>query len=206
MSDSVRRPRPHCRRAENTTPNGSKARRICPGDSGHGRPPLHLEIVDCPPADEAADASFATDQPSKARAERHWVVADIAALGAPSRMRAVIPQSRRHSTAISASSRGIWRTCAPLVTLREPYLPSVSAAACAFAGIAILTRSDTWISPSQCCQQTPHEWAAAGTLLATRRDRASAIFRDNPVKNPLESVHRKIKLVMSPPAQARPSD
>jgi hypothetical protein len=63
-----RRPRPHCRRAENTTPNGSKARRICPGDSGHGRPPLHLEIVDCPPADEAADASFATDQPSKARA------------------------------------------------------------------------------------------------------------------------------------------
>jgi hypothetical protein len=41
--------------------------------------PLHLGIVDCPPADEAADASFATDQPSKARAERHWV-ADIAAL------------------------------------------------------------------------------------------------------------------------------
>jgi hypothetical protein len=87
-------------------------------------PPLHLEIVDCPPADEAADASFAPDQPSKARAERHWVVADIAALGAPSRMRAVIAQSRRHSTAISASSRGIWRTCAPLVTFREPYLPS----------------------------------------------------------------------------------
>ena len=80
MSDSVRRPRPHCRRAENTTPNGSKARRICTGDSGHGRPPPQLEIVDCPPADEAADASFATDQPSKARAEWHWVVADIAAL------------------------------------------------------------------------------------------------------------------------------
>jgi hypothetical protein len=79
-SNSVRGPRPRCRRAENTTPNGSKARRICPGDSGHGRPPLHPEIVDCPPADEAADASFATDQPSKARAEWHWVVADIAPL------------------------------------------------------------------------------------------------------------------------------
>ena len=78
-SNSVRGPRPRCRRTENTTPNGSKARRICPGDSGHGRPPLHPEIVDCPPADEAADTSFATDQPSKARAERHWV-ADIAAL------------------------------------------------------------------------------------------------------------------------------
>jgi hypothetical protein len=78
-SNSVRGPRPRCRRAENTTRNGSKARRICTGDSGHGRPPLHLEIVDCPPADEAADTSFATDQPSKARAERHWV-ADIAAL------------------------------------------------------------------------------------------------------------------------------
>jgi hypothetical protein len=33
-----------------------------------------------------------------------------------------------------------------------------------------------------------------------------AIFRDNAVKNPSESVHRKIKLVMSPPVQARPSD
>jgi hypothetical protein len=75
-----RRPRPHCRRAENTTPNGSKARRICPGDSGHGCPPPHLEIVDRPPADEAADTSFATDQPSKARAEWHWMMADIAAL------------------------------------------------------------------------------------------------------------------------------
>ena len=79
-SNSVRGPRPRCRRAENTTPNGSKARRICPGDSGHGCPPPHLEIVDCPPADESADASFATDQPSKARAEWHWVMADIAAL------------------------------------------------------------------------------------------------------------------------------
>ena len=89
-SNSVGGPRPHCRRAENTTPNASKARRICPGDSGHGCPPPHLEIVDRPPADEAADTSFATDQPSKARAERHWV-ADIAALAisgrAPSRMR-----------------------------------------------------------------------------------------------------------------------
>ena len=35
-----------------------------------------------------------------------------------SRMRAEMPQSRRHSSAISASSRGIWRTRAPLVTLR----------------------------------------------------------------------------------------
>jgi hypothetical protein len=52
-------------------PNGSKAHRICPGDSGHGRPPLHLEIVDCPRADEAADASFATDQQQK-RTERQW--------------------------------------------------------------------------------------------------------------------------------------
>src|SRR6202040_2083294 len=93
--------------------------------------------------------------------------------GAFSRMRAEKPQSRRHSTAISASSRGIWRTRAPLVTLRETLRPSVSAAACAFAGIAISTRSVTRISPSQCCQQTPHEWVAAGTLLATRRDRAS---------------------------------
>jgi len=32
------------------------------------------------------------------------------------------------------------------------------------------------------------------------------IFRDNAVKNPLESVHRKIKLVMRPPVQARPGD
>ena len=38
--------------------------------------------------------------------------------GVSSRMRAEIPQSRRHSSAISASSRGIWRTRAPLVTLR----------------------------------------------------------------------------------------
>jgi hypothetical protein len=50
-----------------------------PGRQRVRAPPLHLEIVDCPPADEAADASVATDQPSKARAERHWV-ADIAAL------------------------------------------------------------------------------------------------------------------------------
>src|SRR6202011_2247981 len=35
--------------------------------------------------------------------------------GVSSRMRAETPQSRRHSTAISASSRGIWRTRAPLV-------------------------------------------------------------------------------------------
>jgi hypothetical protein len=33
-------------------------------------------------------------------------------------IRQLHPQSRRHSTAISASSRGIWRTRAPLVTLR----------------------------------------------------------------------------------------
>jgi hypothetical protein len=51
--------------------------------AGHGCTPLHLEIVDCPRADEAADASFATAS-SRRRAERNWV-ADIATLAISAR-------------------------------------------------------------------------------------------------------------------------
>src|SRR5260221_9186134 len=63
-------------------------------------------------------------------------------------MRAVKPQSRRHTTAIWATSRGSCRTCAPLVTLRETLRPRASAAGWASAGIAMLTRSLMRISPS----------------------------------------------------------
>jgi len=51
-----------------------------------GRLPLRLEIIDRTRATEAADASFATDQPSRARAERHWA-AEIIALGRADRVR-----------------------------------------------------------------------------------------------------------------------
>jgi hypothetical protein len=63
-------------------------------------------------------------------------------LGSLSTMRAMKPQSRRHSTAISASSRGIRRIQVPLVMFRTTLRPSASAAACALAEMAISTSSD----------------------------------------------------------------
>src|ERR1700726_4825524 len=44
--------------------------------------------------------------------------------GSLATIRAAMPQSRRHSTAISASSRGMRRTQAPLVMLRITLSPS----------------------------------------------------------------------------------
>ena len=64
---------------KNTTPNGSKARRICRATAGTGARRSVSRSSIALPLTEAADASFATDQPSRARAERHWA-ADIIAL------------------------------------------------------------------------------------------------------------------------------
>ena len=63
----------------NRTPTGSNARRIRRATAGTGaRRSVSKSSIALSPT-EAADASLATDQPSRARAERHWA-ADINAL------------------------------------------------------------------------------------------------------------------------------
>jgi len=63
----------------NRTPAGSNARRIWRATAGTGARRSVSKSSIALPLTEAADASFATDQPSRARAERHWA-ADITAL------------------------------------------------------------------------------------------------------------------------------
>src|SRR5712671_6028320 len=62
----------------NVTPIGSKARRIDPATAGTGARRSASKSSIALALTEAADASFATDQPSRARAERHWAAEIIA--------------------------------------------------------------------------------------------------------------------------------
>ena len=66
------------RRAETATPTGSKARRIGPATIGTGARRSASKSSIALALTEAADASFATDQPSRVRAERHWAAESIA--------------------------------------------------------------------------------------------------------------------------------
>jgi hypothetical protein len=61
-------------------PTGSKARRSGPATAGPGARRSASKSSIALALSEAADASFATDQPSRARAERHWA-AEISVLG-----------------------------------------------------------------------------------------------------------------------------
>jgi hypothetical protein len=63
----------------NRMPTGSNARRIRRATAGTGARRSVSKSSIALPLTEAVDASFATDQPSRARAERHWA-ADITAL------------------------------------------------------------------------------------------------------------------------------
>src|SRR5262249_47542640 len=70
-----------------------------------------------------------------------------AAVRSLSTMRPAQPESRRYSPAISASSRDNRRIHVPFVMLRWTVRPMLSAAARAFVGMAMSTRSDMSISP-----------------------------------------------------------
>jgi hypothetical protein len=70
----------------NATPTGSKARRIGPATAGTGARRSASKSSIALALTEAADASFATDQPSRARAERHWA-AEIIASGRAEKLR-----------------------------------------------------------------------------------------------------------------------
>jgi hypothetical protein len=83
----------------NRTPTGSNARRICRATAGTGVRRSVSKSSIALPLTEAADASFATDQPSRARAERHWA-ADIIALERADRV------SVENSIVITASVSG----------------------------------------------------------------------------------------------------
>jgi hypothetical protein len=72
----------------NVTPTGSNARRIGPATAGRGARRSASKSSIALALTEAADASFATDQPSRARAERHWA-AEIIALGRAGNKRAI---------------------------------------------------------------------------------------------------------------------
>jgi len=62
----------------NATPTGSNARRIGPATAGRGARRSASKSSIALALTEAAVASFATDQPSRARAERHWAAEIIA--------------------------------------------------------------------------------------------------------------------------------
>src|SRR3984957_788554 len=62
----------------NATPTGSKAGRIGPATAATGARRSASKSSIALALTEAADASFATDQPSRARAERHWAAEIIA--------------------------------------------------------------------------------------------------------------------------------
>jgi hypothetical protein len=79
----------------NVTPTGSNARRIGPATAGRGARRSASKSSIALALTEAADASFATDQPSRARAERHWA-AEIIALGRAGKV-------RKRAIAITAS-------------------------------------------------------------------------------------------------------
>ena len=79
----------------NATPTGSNARRIGPATAGRGARRSASKSSIALALTEAADASFATDQPSRARAERHWA-AEIIALERAGKV-------RRRAIAITAS-------------------------------------------------------------------------------------------------------
>ena len=79
----------------NATPTGSNARRIGPATAGKGARRSASKSSIALALTEAADASFATDQPSRARAERHWA-AEIIALERAGKV-------RRRAIAITAS-------------------------------------------------------------------------------------------------------
>ena len=163
----------------NTTPNGSKVRRICRATAGTGARRSVSRSSIALPLTEAADASFATDQPSKARAEQHWV-ADIAALAISGRAL----KNARGDTPIAKTL-----DCDLSLVARDPadlratgHASEDRETQC--LGGRLRIRRDRNIDeishldlPLKCCQQNPHEWAATGTLLATRRDRSGDTSR-----------------------------
>jgi hypothetical protein len=90
LSPPTSKQRPWRRRTSspgrNATPTGSNARRIGPATAGRGARRSASKSSIALALTVAADASFATDQPSRARAERHWA-AEIIALGRASKVR-----------------------------------------------------------------------------------------------------------------------
>ena len=109
--------------------------------------------------------------------------------GLPSMMRAENPKSRRHSIAISASSRGICRTRGPLVTLRVTRSPKASAAVCALAGMAMSTRSLIRISPFSITKNLVRRNRPVGRAYgqALHRHRMRCLSM-NDIKNPCGSA------------------
>jgi hypothetical protein len=99
LSPPISKQRPWRRRTSspgrNATPTGSNARRIGPATAGMGARRSASKSSIALALTEAADASFATDQPSRARAERHWA-AEIIALGRAGKV-------RKRAIAITAS-------------------------------------------------------------------------------------------------------
>jgi hypothetical protein len=90
LSPPTSKQRPWRRRTSlpgrNATPTGSNARRSGPATAGRGARRSASKSSIALALTVAADASFATDQPSRARAERHWA-AEIIALGRASKVR-----------------------------------------------------------------------------------------------------------------------